>query len=475
MASHGSGPVEANRAADAPEARAFEDKYRAAREALNAPPKSSQGLVLVISMVLFGLSVSGGSPVRQIVVTLVVLLFHELGHYVGMRAFGYRDVRMFFIPFFGAAVSGKPHGTKAWNDGVVSLLGPLPGIFLAFALAVVWRAPSAAERDIITTLLVINVLNLLPLGGFDGSRFLQRVLFSRHRYLEVAFLTLAGVALLLLAITRKMWVIAIFAYLGLVVVPLRHRVLRAAHGLKRRLVRVEDARKLDDELGYAVYLAAREVARPSHRGKPDVVSALMEQIVEATRPPPGALATMGLLAGWLSGFVVASAGFIALASTDAARHPAPSGPFAPGSLVDYPVPGGGFVVSMPPGGKATSARPSEPGVVSTDDLRVESGVFSYQIHVAIHAAPQADEEYALLVDANLARLAEGGDDTIEGSVQTTSHAGLNGRTVRVKQKDGSRCRFTYLFDGARDITLAVCSFAPDPPLDDLARSFRRSP
>lgn len=193
-----------------PTARAFEEEYRAAREALKAPVKSSQqGLVLVISMVLFAVSMSSGSPVRQIVVTLGVLLFHELGHYAGMRVFGYQDVRMFFIPFFGAAVSGKRRGVAAWKDGIVSLLGPLPGIFLALALSFVWLPASAVQRDVINTLLVINVLNLLPLGGFDGSRFLERVLFSRHRYFEVAFLTVAGFALLVIGIRQELWGMAI--------------------------------------------------------------------------------------------------------------------------------------------------------------------------------------------------------------------------------------------------------------------------
>src|SRR2546423_417803 len=39
-----------------------------------------------------------------------VLLFHETGHFLGMRYFGYRDVQMFFIPLFGAAVRGEKKG-----------------------------------------------------------------------------------------------------------------------------------------------------------------------------------------------------------------------------------------------------------------------------------------------------------------------------------------------------------------------------
>ncbi len=36
------------------------------------------------------------NPVAFTVTLVGVLLFHELGHYAGMRIFGYRNVRMFF-------------------------------------------------------------------------------------------------------------------------------------------------------------------------------------------------------------------------------------------------------------------------------------------------------------------------------------------------------------------------------------------
>ena len=39
-------------------------------------------------------------------ILLPVLLFHEAGHYLAMKIFGYRNLKMFFIPLFGAAVTG---------------------------------------------------------------------------------------------------------------------------------------------------------------------------------------------------------------------------------------------------------------------------------------------------------------------------------------------------------------------------------
>jgi hypothetical protein len=45
-----------------------------------------------------------------------------------MRIFHYRDVRMFFIPFFGAAVSGRHYNIAGWKKAVVSMMGPVPAL-----------------------------------------------------------------------------------------------------------------------------------------------------------------------------------------------------------------------------------------------------------------------------------------------------------------------------------------------------------
>ena len=66
-----------------------------------------------------------------------ILLFHEFGHYVAMRVFGYQDLRMFFIPLFGAAVSGRHYNVPGWKKAIVSLAGPVPGIGLGVALGAV--------------------------------------------------------------------------------------------------------------------------------------------------------------------------------------------------------------------------------------------------------------------------------------------------------------------------------------------------
>ena len=65
---------------------------------------------------------------------LAVIGFHEAGHYVGMVLFGYHDLKMFFIPGLGGAVQGEKKGVPAWQEAIMLLLGPVPGLVLGCCL-----------------------------------------------------------------------------------------------------------------------------------------------------------------------------------------------------------------------------------------------------------------------------------------------------------------------------------------------------
>jgi len=124
------------------------------------------------------------------------LFFHEGGHWLAMRIFKYRNLRMFFIPLFGAAVIGQNWNVPGWKKALVSLAGPLPGIALGLVLGIagmITHKTSLIEAALI--LVLLNGFNLLPILPLDGGRFMQAILFCRHRWLDIGFRVLAICAL----------------------------------------------------------------------------------------------------------------------------------------------------------------------------------------------------------------------------------------------------------------------------------------
>jgi tetratricopeptide (TPR) repeat protein/Zn-dependent protease len=120
---------------------------------------------------------------------LFVLFLHEAGHFLAMKAFGYKDTTMFFLPFFGAAVTGKKEDASLTEKVWVLLAGPLPGVVLGLGLLVAVRLnPTWMWLDHTAWLLVgLNLLNLLPFYPLDGGKIAHHLLFSRYPFIDVIF------------------------------------------------------------------------------------------------------------------------------------------------------------------------------------------------------------------------------------------------------------------------------------------------
>lgn len=162
-------------------------------------PLSNIG-VFITSLVLFAAAGLISRTWESLAMLIVVLFVHEAGHWVSMKAFGYQDLRIFFIPFFGAAVSGNASKVSATRKAAVVLLGPMTGLLLGLAGIMVYAAskqPLWKEFAIMSV--AINGYNLLPIFPLDGGRFLEIVLFSRHPTFQLGFIVVTALALIGLA------------------------------------------------------------------------------------------------------------------------------------------------------------------------------------------------------------------------------------------------------------------------------------
>src|SRR5262249_30068160 len=154
----------------------------------------------------------------------------ECGHYVAMRAFGYRNLRMFFIPFFGAGVLGQHYNVAGWKKAVVALAGPVPGIFIGVPCCIAGfglRVPILVQ--VANTLRIPNRLNLLPFLPLDGGWLVHAILFVRHPVLELIFRIVAGLCMLGLAVMMQSWCLGAVALFALLAAPTMFRLSRIAY------------------------------------------------------------------------------------------------------------------------------------------------------------------------------------------------------------------------------------------------------
>jgi Zn-dependent protease len=269
---------------------------------------SRRGVWLALSVVVFVLTLIGILSPLDLLIFVGVLFFHELGHYLGMMIFGYRDVRMFFIPFFGAAVAGKKAGAPLWQQAIILLLGPLPGLVVGCVLYFWNQAHSSTLiHQTARWLVYLNFLNLLPFEPLDGGKFLNAVLFSRDRNLQ----SVARVAMAL-GLTIVCWpassCLAIGGGLFLLLLAVGGRsIAKAAGAVRQRWASVPSRlEELSEFQLRDVFLEVRRCCGRNTQIKPSTYASFVKEVHEQTLLQPVSSRATLVLLGVYSGVIMLS-------------------------------------------------------------------------------------------------------------------------------------------------------------------------
>ena len=328
--------------------------------------------VLIVSVLLFVAAGARQWDWKTLCLILPVLFIHELGHYLAMLVFRYRNLRMFFIPLFGAAVTGQNYNVAGWKKAIVSLMGPVPGILLGSVVGVIGMV---THQELLIKaaimLLIVNGMNLLPVLPLDGGWVLHTVLFSRHPVLDTAFRVLALGGLLMLGIfggTRVLVYVAIPMALGL---PVAYKLARITADLRSRGVGAApspDAQTLAPETAQTIVGEVRNVFPKLHAKNLARYTLNIYETLNAR--PPGALASLALLAVHGGSFILAL--ILGVMFTVAAQGGLGGFLRAAAFQPQHEVACAGLQTWSGP--KAMAAAPSRNTIVATFPTRTKAGV-----------------------------------------------------------------------------------------------------
>ena len=170
----------AGRDAEAEEARRRERRSWLMR--LLAPLLVLGGLIVkfgAFSIKFFGIFISVGGYALlwgwAFAVGLVLLiLVHELGHYIEAKRLGLDPALPVFVPFLGAYVALRNAPFDPWRNARVSLAGPVLGGLGALVLLLVGEArDDGFLLALAYTGFFLNLINLIPFGPLDGAHVLR--------------------------------------------------------------------------------------------------------------------------------------------------------------------------------------------------------------------------------------------------------------------------------------------------------------
>lgn len=101
----------------------------------------------------------------------VMILIHEMGHFIDIKLRGLPAEMPVFLPGFGAYVKWQAQGVSIETRSAISLAGPLAGWIAAVACAMVWfKTGNHLWAALARTGAWLNVLNLIPIWVLDGGQ-----------------------------------------------------------------------------------------------------------------------------------------------------------------------------------------------------------------------------------------------------------------------------------------------------------------
>lgn len=101
----------------------------------------------------------------------VLILLHEMGHYIDIRRRGLPADMPVFLPGFGAYVRWQAMGVSLETRAGVSLAGPLAGLFAGVGcLLLWWKTGDPIWAGLTRAGVWLNLMNLIPVWILDGGQ-----------------------------------------------------------------------------------------------------------------------------------------------------------------------------------------------------------------------------------------------------------------------------------------------------------------
>jgi Zn-dependent protease len=136
-----------------------------------APSRSRFQLTSIVSFVAFVAIYSAASGAKFGIGFAVLILIHEMGHFIDIKRRGLPADMPVFLPGLGAYVRWQALGVPLETRAAVSLAGPLAGLFASVLCAVIWwQTGNPLWAGLARSGAILNLLNLIPVWVLDGGQ-----------------------------------------------------------------------------------------------------------------------------------------------------------------------------------------------------------------------------------------------------------------------------------------------------------------
>lgn len=159
---------------------------------------------------------------------------HEMGHFIAMKSFKYKNVRMLFIPLMGAFVQGKKSNFSQKQSLIVLISGPFPGIVVGNLLFwySTWSPYNTWLGEPALLFILLNIINLVPLDPLDGGQMFKLLVKRVNEFLLMIFALISSLALIAIGAYSGYYIISAFGFF----MAFRVRALQKKYQMHKELL-----------------------------------------------------------------------------------------------------------------------------------------------------------------------------------------------------------------------------------------------
>ncbi len=238
------------------------------------PSKFNPARTLISLLIYIAVYYAIFRDLRSVLLLVIVIFIHEMGHFIAMKLFGYSDVKMFFVPLLGAFVSGNAKEISLSKKAIMILAGPVPGIILGMlCLWLYMITRNSFLYQFALLFLFLNVFNLLPVSPMDGGQLLETLYLHSNRFVQTIFIILSCTAITYLSIRTRNYVLLLIVLLLITRLRYLYRFSTIRKSLNQRGIKfVKNYEELSDREYWEIRKVLIEQLPSLRETDPDTLS-----------------------------------------------------------------------------------------------------------------------------------------------------------------------------------------------------------
>ena len=126
-------------------------------------------------MVIFGLLLYSEGLFKYFLIILIIVLFHEFGHFVFAILFKRNVIRLDILPFGGKLLIDSIISTNIIEDLIICMGGVFFQVILSFIVYIFFKSYRLYNLFIYYNIRIL-LFNLLPINPLDGYKFFKYII-----------------------------------------------------------------------------------------------------------------------------------------------------------------------------------------------------------------------------------------------------------------------------------------------------------